>query len=82
MNVWPLTKRLEAYLVRRNIRRRFEKQVRLFEANPFHPSLHTEVLAPRHLRIYSFRITKRYRAIFVYRGNATVEIVDINDHYR
>ena len=81
MRVLPLAKRLAAYLAERGLRERFEKQRWLFEQNPFHPSLHTEILEPRHLRIYSFRITRRYRAIFIYRGNS-IEIVDVNDHYQ
>ena len=82
MRIRPLSPRLSAYVKERNLSRRFEKQKRLFEQNPSHPSLHTELLEPRHLRIWSFRITRNYRAIFIYPGNGTVEIIDINDHYR
>ncbi len=81
MRILPLSKRLAAYLERRGLVVRFEKQKLLFETNPLHPSLHTELLEPKHLRIYSFRITRSYRAIFIYCGDATVEIVDINNHY-
>lgn len=82
MKTLPLAKRLAKYLETRGIRQQFEKQRNLFERNPLHPSLHTKILEPRHLRIYSFRVTRKYRAIFIYRGDATIEIVDINDHYR
>ena len=70
------------YLSDRKIERQFEKQKRLFEADPFYPSLRTEVLEPHHLHIYSFRITRTYRAIFIYRGSNHVEIIDINNHYQ
>ena len=39
-------------------------------------------MEPKHLRIYSFRITKNFRAVFVYNNNQTIEVVDINNHYR
>ncbi|MBU3965712.1 hypothetical protein KKG29_03775 [Patescibacteria group bacterium] len=82
MNILPLSKRLLKYLETHNLAGRFEKQKRIFETNPFHPSLHTEILEPRHLKIYSFRISRQYRAIFIYSGNSEIEIVDINDHYQ
>ncbi|HAP66741.1 MAG TPA: hypothetical protein DCQ99_02770 [Nitrospinae bacterium] len=56
--------------------------MRLFENNPFHPSLRTELLEPRNMRIWSFRIDRKYRAIFIFREKDTVEIIDINDHYQ
>lgn len=82
MHVLPLKKRLVAYLRKRGLVEHYEKQRRLFEINPLHPGPHTELLKPKHLRIYSFRITRSYRAIFFYRGDGTVEITDINNHYR
>lgn len=82
MKILPLNKRLAVYLEKRGLRERFEKQRRLFEHNPSHPGLETELLKPRHLRIYSFRITRKYRAIFIYRGNGAVEIIDVNNHYQ
>lgn len=50
--------------------------------NSNHPSLHTEVLEPKYLKIHSFRVNKKYRAIFLYRGPDIVEIIDVNNHYR
>lgn len=82
MNIFPLSKRLVEYLKKHNLAERFEKQKLIFETNPFHPSLHTEILEPKHLKIYSFRINQQYRAIFIYRDNSDIEIVDINDHYQ
>ena len=82
MHVLPLAKRLAAYLTRHGLVGRFEKQKRLFESNPLHPGLRTELLEPKHLHIYSFRITRNYRAVFIYCGNSTIEIIDINNHYQ
>lgn len=82
MEVLALKKRLASYIKKHGIQKQFEKQRLLFEQNPFHPSLHVELLVPKHLCIYSFRVTRKYRAIFIYCGNEAIEIVDINDHYQ
>lgn len=82
MLIRPLREDLVEYLGRRGLVKRWEKQRYLFERNPFHPSLHTEVLEPKHLKIYSFRLTLQYRVIFVYVGNEEIEVLDINDHYQ
>ena len=82
MKILPLHPEINDYLKRRNLEKKFEKQIRLFENNPFHPSLRTELLEPRNMRIWSFRIDRKYRAIFIFREKDTVEIIDINDHYQ
>ncbi|HCM82106.1 MAG: hypothetical protein UV63_C0035G0015 [Microgenomates group bacterium GW2011_GWC1_43_11] len=69
-------------LKRRGLLNKFEKQARLFERNPQHPSLHTERLQPLSLRLYLFRIDLKYRVIFLLKTPGETEIVDINDHYQ
>ena len=82
MLIRALHPELVEYLDKRGIREKFEKQKRLFEENPRHPSLHSELLEPRQWRIYSFRIDQKYRAIFHIRQDGDAEIIDINDHYQ
>lgn len=82
MKIRPLRKDLAGYLIKRALLKRFNKQKKLFESNPFHTSLNTEILEPKNLRVYSFRITRNWRAVFVYIGQDTIEIVDINNHYK
>jgi len=82
MTVLPLKPRLEIFLKRRNLLSQYEKQKTLFELNPRHPSLHTERLEPSVFNICSFRINKKFRALFAYQNNETVEVIDINNHYR
>ena len=55
---------------------------KFFELNPFHRSLETELLEPRKMRIWSFRVDRKYRAIFIFRESDIVEIIDINNHYQ
>ncbi len=82
MEILPIHKELEDYLKKRRLLNKFEKQKIFFENNPFHRSLNTEVLEPRHLRLWSFRLDKQYRAIFIWRERSVVEIIDINNHYK
>lgn len=82
MNILPLHSALVRYIEARGLARRFEKQSKLFVVNINHPSLETELLEPKHLRIFSFRLNRKYRAIFIFRNRETIEVIDINNHYR
>jgi len=82
MSVKPLRIDLLTYLKKHNIKKKFDKQIKLFEENPRYPSLNTEILEPKHLKIYSFRIDKKYRAVFIFTTPDEIEIIDINDHYQ
>lgn len=82
MKIHPLRADQERFLKRRNLLHRYEKQKRLFEENIFHPSLNFELLGPKQMQIYSFRIDRKYRALFIFTNPNSVEIVDINNHYQ
>jgi len=82
MKILPLHPDIKNYLKTRRIEKKFVKQKEFFERNPFHPGLKTELLKPRRLRIWSFRIDRKYRAIFIFRKGDTIEIIDVNDHYQ
>lgn len=82
MKILPLRLDLERYLDRHQLRKKWNKQFRLFEQSWRHPSLHTELLEPRDLQIYSFRLDRKYRAIFVFVDDGTVEIIDLTSHYQ
>lgn len=82
MKILPLHPEIREYLKERRLEKKFKKQKGLLEKNLFHPSLKTELLEPRKMRIWSFRINRRYRAIFIFREKDTIEIIDVNDHYQ
>lgn len=82
MNILPLHPALEQYLKHQKLEKKFEKQKRLFEENPFYPGLSTELLEPKSMRIWSFRIDRKYRTLFIFRSTDTVEVIDINNHYQ
>lgn len=50
--------------------------------NPFYPGLGTELLEPRSMKLWSFRIDRKYRVIFIFQNPTIVEIIDINNHYK
>ncbi|MCG3121171.1 MAG: hypothetical protein ALAOOOJD_04171 [bacterium] len=81
MNILSLRADLERYLDKHQLRKKWNKQKRLFEQNWRHPSLNTELLEPKDLQLYSFRLDRKYRAVFVFVDDNTVEILDINPHY-
>lgn len=82
MRILSLHPEIKDYLKKHRLQLKFEKQRLFFEQNPFHPSLETELLEPRRMRIWSFRIHRKYRAIFIFRSKNEVEILDINNHYQ
>ena len=82
MLVMPIAKRLEQYLRAHGLKEKFTKQQALFEANPYHPSLNLELLEPKRLRYFSFRVDRKYRAIFIFLASDVIEIIDVNNHYR
>lgn len=82
MQIRPLRPDLEKYLRKYNLDKKFIKQTNLFIDDPHHPSLNTESLQPKSLKIYSFRLDRKYRVVFVFLDTKTIEIVDINNHYQ
>jgi hypothetical protein len=54
-----------AFLRKRGLWKKWVKTGKLFETDPSHPSLNTELLEPKHRLIYSFRIDLKHRALFI-----------------
>ena len=81
MSILPLHRQLEAYLKEHQLVKKFTKQRHLLEENIFHPSLNVELLEPRQFKLFSFRIDRKYRAIFIFHETDLIEIIDINNHY-
>jgi len=82
MRVLPLHPEVVAYLQAHQLVKKFEKQLGFFVKDRTHPSLHVELLEPHHLKIFSFRIDRKYRAIFIFTTSDTIEMLDVNNHYR
>jgi Txe/YoeB family toxin of Txe-Axe toxin-antitoxin module len=72
---------LKQYILNHGLSKKWEKAKRLFESDPSHPSLNTELLEPKHRLIYSFRIDKKYRALFICLPDSKIEIIAVTKHY-
>jgi Txe/YoeB family toxin of Txe-Axe toxin-antitoxin module len=70
------------YLRKHGLVKKWRKAKELFENDPSHPSLNTELLEPKHRLIYSFRIDRKYRALFICLPDDNVEVVAVTKHYR
>lgn len=81
MELDSLRRDLTEFLADRNLAGKWEKAVRLFRRNTRHPSLHTELLEPRWRGIYSFRLDRKYRALFFIVGGKA-EVFQITNHYK
>ena len=81
MRIKELRSDLKNYLRERDLVKKWEKAKALFEKNIRHPSLRVELLEPSWRGIYSFRVDKKYRALFfITQGNA--EVFQITNHYK
>lgn len=82
MKIKPIRNDLQKYLQKHNLIKKYQKCYALFISDPFYPSLHTELLEPRERAIYSFRLDKKYRALFIYTAQKEIEIIAFTNHYR
>lgn len=82
MKILPLRKDLLDYIVRFNLQKKWDKAKQNFEGDIRHPSLNTELLEPRWRGIYSFRIDKKYRALFFITKKGEAEVFQITNHYK
>ncbi len=73
---------IQKYLRKHGLVKKWEKAKKLFENDPSHPSLNTELLEPKHRLIYSSRIDKKFRALFIYLPDDKMEIIAVTKHYR
>lgn len=82
MIILPLHPDIKDYLRKHKLEDKFKKQKLFFETDFRYPGLHTELLEPKDMRIYSFRLDRKYRAVFIFRRGNNVEILDVNNHYQ
>ncbi|MFH0854635.1 MAG: type II toxin-antitoxin system RelE/ParE family toxin [bacterium] len=63
-----------------SIQKKAEKQEKIFQLNPFHPSLHTEKLEPRSRQVWSIRIDRKYRIIFRFVDGNQALFLTVGEH--
>lgn len=64
ITILPVRQKVQNKISKFGLVRKFEKQIKLLTVNPKHPSLNLELLEPKRHGIYSFRIDRKYRALF------------------
>ncbi|RJQ30729.1 hypothetical protein C4572_03610 [Candidatus Parcubacteria bacterium] len=80
MKIKILRQDITDYLSVHKLDKKWVKAVLLFEMNIRHRSLNVELLEPHWRGIYSFRIDKKYRALFFIDGDMA-EVFQITNHY-
>ena len=73
---------IKEYINKHGLSKKWEKAKKLFENDPSHPSLNTELLEPKHRLIYSFRIDRKHRVLFICLPEDKIEVVAVTKHYR
>ncbi len=82
ITILPLDPEVYRQAKKHNLSKKFAKCCVLIAQDLTHPSLNVEIMQPKQLQIYSFRIDKKYRALFLFRENQkSIEIVAITVHY-
>jgi len=65
----------------RHIQRKAATRTERFKGNPFHPSLRTEKLHPKHHQVWSFRVDRAHRIVFKFTGPNQAEFRYIGHHH-
>ena len=81
--ILPISDKVQKKLKKHGLEEKFAKQKAILSENPKHPGLHFEILEPKDYGVYSFRIDRKYRAIFIFRPDKqAIEIINVTVHYR
>ena len=81
MEIKVVTPKVYRYLKAHSLEGKWKKAVFLFELDIRHPSLNTELMEPKEEMIYSFRVDRKYRALFMIRDNVAY-VFRVTNHYR
>jgi len=82
MQIKPIRDDLDKYLKKHNLAKKYKKAKSFFEKDPLYSSLNTELLEPKDRLMYSFRLDRKYRAIFIYIDDNMIEIIVFTNHYK
>lgn len=80
--ILPIDKEVLKQVHKHGLSKKFTKAVSFLSSNPSHPSLHVELIEPKHFAVYSFRLDRKYRGLYFYRHDMeAIEIIGITVHY-
>ena len=80
MDIFPLHGDILEYLKKHSLEKKFFKQLNFLLMDISYPSLEVELLEPKHLKFWSFRVDKKYRVIFKFLGRSKVVLIAIGPH--
>ena len=81
IKILPVNKKVVKRINQFGLNRKWEKQIGLLQDNLQHPSLNLELMSPKNMGVYSFRIDKKFRGLMFFRDFKTIEILNITVHY-
>ncbi|OGD53139.1 hypothetical protein A3J78_01025 [Candidatus Beckwithbacteria bacterium RBG_13_35_6] len=82
VDVLPLNQKLIKKAQKLGVKRKLDKAIGFLSQNHRHPSLRVELLEPNQMGIWSFRLDKKIRALFIWRKDKkAIEILNITKHY-
>lgn len=74
--IWKKAKKLR-------VEKKLKKTVKLLRENWRYPGLKVERLEPKEMGIWSFRVDRKVRALFIWREDKkAIEILNITVHYQ
>lgn len=77
-----VSKQAQNSVIKLGLTKQFKKQINLFKENGSrYPSLNFELLNPKRLKIYSFRVNKKYRAKLIRTTQDSYFVVDVIDYH-
>mgnify|MGYP001577336545 CR=1 FL=1 len=82
VKILPVNRKIIRKLLKFGLEKKWEKQLKLLENNPRYPGLNLELMEPKNMGVYSFRIDRKFRALLFFRNQKTVEILNITVHYQ
>lgn len=81
MRIKPFENHVIDRITKWRLGKKWEKAMFFLITNPRQPSLNIELLEPKHRGIYSFRLDKKYRALY-FVDRDEIEIFQITKHYK
>ena len=81
MEIKIIGKEIPEYISKHQLQKKWDKTLALFSTHPTHRSLNIELLEPKHRGIYSFRVDRKFRALFTVRGGDCY-VFKVTNHYK
>jgi plasmid maintenance system killer protein len=76
-----VTQEAEEQAKNQNLTKKLEKAIRLYKANPWHPSLHNELLKPESMGRHSIMLNDQYRAKYIKIDANKIRIYYVGDYH-